>query len=128
MARPRNDQEGPGARERMQEAFWELLREKSFAKITVGDVARTAQVNRNAFYYHFDNTLEQRTDPHPTLLADKGVHHRLESQGTFLIQHLEHKPAIIGDAVLPVLEVGEQRNRPPQRNPLPRRLHHDPTP
>ena len=58
MARPRNDQEGPGARERMQEAFWELLREKSFAKITVGDVARTAQVNRNAFYYHFDNTLD----------------------------------------------------------------------
>ena len=35
MARPRKDQEGPTAVERMEEAFWEILAEKPYAQITV---------------------------------------------------------------------------------------------
>ena len=54
MARPRKDQEGPTAVERMEEAFWEILAEKPYAQITVGEIAKRAQVNKNAFYYHFD--------------------------------------------------------------------------
>lgn len=54
MARPRKDQEGPSAVERMEEAFWEALAEKPYAEITVGEIAKRAQVNKNAFYYHFD--------------------------------------------------------------------------
>ena len=33
MARPRKDQEGPTAVERMEEAFWEILAEKPYAQI-----------------------------------------------------------------------------------------------
>ena len=54
MARPRKDQEGPTAVERMEEAFWEILAEKPYAQITVGEIAKRAQVNKNAFDYHFD--------------------------------------------------------------------------
>ncbi|RDB63888.1 TetR/AcrR family transcriptional regulator [Gordonibacter sp. 28C] len=54
MPRPRKDQEGPSARERMEEAFWEALTEKPYAKITVGEIAQRAHVNKNAFYYHYD--------------------------------------------------------------------------
>lgn len=54
MPRPRKDQEGPSAVERMEEAFWQALSEKPYAKITVGEIAQRAHVNKNAFYYHFD--------------------------------------------------------------------------
>ena len=55
MARPKASQEGPTARERIKHAFWDLLAEKPFEQITVNDVAQAAQVNRNTFYYHFEN-------------------------------------------------------------------------
>lgn len=58
MARPKKTQEGPSAVERMEQAFWDLLEEKPYSKITVGEVVKRAQVNRNAFYYHFDNLDE----------------------------------------------------------------------
>ncbi|WP_302398649.1 TetR/AcrR family transcriptional regulator [Eggerthella sinensis] len=58
MARPRKDCEGPSAKRRMEDAFWEALREKPFSKISVADIAQLAQVNRNAFYYHFDNMAD----------------------------------------------------------------------
>ncbi len=35
-------------------AFWELLEEKPYKKITVKDIVDRCQVNRNTFYYHFD--------------------------------------------------------------------------
>ena len=54
MPRPRKDQEGPSAVERMEEAFWDALAEKPYDQITVGDIAKRAQVNKNAFYYHFE--------------------------------------------------------------------------
>lgn len=55
MARPKNDQPGPNAKERMANAFWDALEEKPYERITVRDVVDRAQVNRNAFYYHFQN-------------------------------------------------------------------------
>ena len=47
MARPRKDQEGPTAVERMEEAFWEILAEKPYAQITVSEIAKRAQVNKD---------------------------------------------------------------------------------
>lgn len=55
MPRPRKNQEGPSATERMEDAFWEALAEKPYGKISVGEIARRSHVNKNAFYYHYDN-------------------------------------------------------------------------
>ena len=38
----------------LSKAFWELLEEKPYKKITVKDIVDRCQVNRNTFYYHFD--------------------------------------------------------------------------
>lgn len=56
MGRPRKDQTGVSARDRLAQAFWELLEEQSFSDITIGQLSRRAGVNHNTFYYHFNNT------------------------------------------------------------------------
>ena len=40
----------------IKEAFWKLLSEKSFSKITVKDIEEICGINRNSFYYHFADT------------------------------------------------------------------------
>lgn len=55
MARPKKNQEGPSAVERMRAAFWELLEEKPYSAITVKLLTKRACVNHNTFYYHFAN-------------------------------------------------------------------------
>lgn len=37
------------------DSFWTLLNEKSLDKITVKDVIELAEINRNTFYYHFED-------------------------------------------------------------------------
>lgn len=53
MARPRKTQAGPDAKERMGEAFWQLLKENELRDITVGMIAAQAHCNRGTFYYHY---------------------------------------------------------------------------
>ena len=46
----------------LTDAFWQLLGEKVYKKITVKDIVDLCQVNRNTFYYHFEgipSLLEQ---------------------------------------------------------------------
>lgn len=40
------------------DAFWQLLEEKSYSKITVKDIVDRCQINRNTFYYHFHDIPE----------------------------------------------------------------------
>ena len=42
-------------KEIIRDAFWELLEEKPYNKITVQDIVNRCQVNRNTFYYHFQD-------------------------------------------------------------------------
>lgn len=55
MARPRKDEAGPSAYERMTAAFWSLLEEKPYSAVTVKRITQRAGVNHNTFYYHFEN-------------------------------------------------------------------------
>lgn len=39
----------------ISDAFWELLGEKPYSRITVKDIVDRCQVHRNTFYYHFQD-------------------------------------------------------------------------
>ena len=39
----------------IKEALWQLLEEKPYSSITVKDIVNRCQVNRNTFYYHFQD-------------------------------------------------------------------------
>ncbi|MDO4383617.1 MAG: TetR/AcrR family transcriptional regulator C-terminal domain-containing protein [Eubacteriales bacterium] len=49
-------------KEILRTAFWELLEEKPYSKITVQEIVDFCHVNRNTFYYHFQDI--------PTLMVD----------------------------------------------------------
>ena len=42
-------------KELLTDTFWELLDEKPYSKITVKDIVNRCDVNRNTFYYHFQD-------------------------------------------------------------------------
>ncbi|KAA8828466.1 TetR/AcrR family transcriptional regulator [Bifidobacterium myosotis] len=83
MPRPRHDSEVLPAKERLENAFWELLADRDYRKITVTDVVREAGVNRNSFYYHFSSLPE---------LADSAILHQVESST------VQRRPDPNGDA------------------------------
>lgn len=39
----------------IKDTFWEILEEKPYNKITVGAIVSRCHVNRNTFYYHFQD-------------------------------------------------------------------------
>ena len=39
----------------IKDTFWEMLEEKPYNKITVQDIVNRCHVNRNTFYYHFQD-------------------------------------------------------------------------
>lgn len=54
MARPKYEAGQRTARERLEDAFWELLERHPVSEITVGMLCARAGCNRGTFYYHFD--------------------------------------------------------------------------
>ena len=42
-------------KQEISEAFWQLLVEMPYSKITVKEIADRCQLNRNTFYYHFQD-------------------------------------------------------------------------
>ena len=59
------------------DTFWQLLEEKPYHKITVQDIVDRCHVNRNTFYYHFqdipslaENSVEEWMD---TVIKSQGV-------------------------------------------------------
>ncbi len=53
MARPKKEPGTLSAKERIEEAFWELLVEMPYDQITIGALSRRASINHNTFYYYF---------------------------------------------------------------------------
>ena len=53
MARPRKDANTPEARQRIVDAFWELLEDNRLHDITVHMIVSKANCNRGTFYYHY---------------------------------------------------------------------------
>ena len=82
MARPRYATGDPTARDRLIEAFWSLLGDRPYTKLSVVDVVRTARVNKNTFYYHYadleelaHDAVEQTLDPEAMLAILTALSH-----------------------------------------------------
>ncbi len=45
------------SRKMIRQAFYEILKEKSFEKITVTDIVKRADVNRSTFYAHYPDVM-----------------------------------------------------------------------
>lgn len=58
MARPKFREGEPTARQRMEDAFWDMLGDMPYHKMTSREICNRASVSHNAFYYHFDNLDE----------------------------------------------------------------------
>lgn len=84
MARPRKDEARPSARDRLENAFWQLLEEGPYKDITVRALTQRAQVNHNTFYYHFENIDEMALS-----LTSKNVPHELIETVSALIEGRE---------------------------------------
>ena len=42
----------------MAEALKKLIKDRPFSKITVQDIVAACNINRNTFYYHFENNYD----------------------------------------------------------------------
>lgn len=61
-------------RQRIQEAFIQKLMEKPFDSITVGDLAKTAGINRGTFYLHYEDKFDLMEQMENQLFAELGYH------------------------------------------------------
>lgn len=55
MARPKQIEGEKTAYERIEDAFWDMLEEMPYHKMTGKEICTRAKVSHNSFYYHFDN-------------------------------------------------------------------------
>lgn len=55
MSRPKYEPGSKTARERIVDSFWELLALKPYEKLSVRELIRVAEVNKNTLYHHFEN-------------------------------------------------------------------------
>ncbi|GFN32930.1 TetR/AcrR family transcriptional regulator [Paenibacillus xylaniclasticus] len=70
----------------IQQSFIQLLEGKSFESITVGDIARTAQINRGTFYLHYLDKFDLLDQMEQQLFSDLG-NHIDQLQSRYLSKH-----------------------------------------
>ena len=58
----------------IQNSFMEILQNKSFDSITVGDIAKAAKINRGTFYLHFLDKFDLLDQIEQQLFRDLGNH------------------------------------------------------
>ena len=61
-------------KELIQASFIQILEKKSFESITVGDIAKHAQINRGTFYLHFIDKFDLLDQIEQQLFEDLGNH------------------------------------------------------
>jgi AcrR family transcriptional regulator len=54
MARPKYERDEQTARDRIVEAFWRMVEDGPYDKVSVRGLVRESGVNKNTFYYHFE--------------------------------------------------------------------------
>jgi AcrR family transcriptional regulator len=58
----------------IQKSFMEVLENKPFESITIGDITKTAQINRGTFYLHYLDKFDLLDQIEQKLFADLGKH------------------------------------------------------
>ena len=58
----------------IQKSFMQILENKSFELITIGDITKHAQINRGTFYLHFKDKFDLLDQIEQQLFADLGIH------------------------------------------------------
>lgn len=58
----------------IQKSFMEILENKSFEAITIGDITKAAQINRGTFYLHFKDKYDLLDQIEQQLFSDLGSH------------------------------------------------------
>ena len=58
----------------IQKSFIQILENKSFESITIGDITKTAQINRGTFYLHFQDKFDLLDQIEQQLFRDLGNH------------------------------------------------------
>ncbi|WP_312101761.1 TetR/AcrR family transcriptional regulator [Pygmaiobacter massiliensis] len=86
-----------GTESAIMDAFGQLLDEKPLNKITVKDIVERCEINRNTFYYHFQDI--------PTLLEQT-----LNEKADWLIQN-HYSPGRPIDCIRPLIQYGVERKR-----------------
>lgn len=70
----------------IQNSFIEILTNKPFESITIGDITKTAQINRGTFYLHYQDKFDLLDKIEERLFADLG-NHIDELQSTYSLTH-----------------------------------------
>lgn len=126
------------SRRLIHQAFLELLREKSFEKITVTDIVRRADINRSTFYAHYpdvrglvealmDSAVTQSVelaasldyqnlfqDPIPFLRELWGIAaenmelYRLLADSDFALRQVENVKAVLIEKAVTAVDVAEE--------------------
>ena len=47
-----------GTKEKLAKSLWQLLKDRPFDKITIGELSEHAGISRQTFYYHFDKVFD----------------------------------------------------------------------
>ncbi len=58
----------------IQKSFMEILELKSFDSITIGEITKTAQINRGTFYLHYQDKFDLLDQIEQQLFDDFGIH------------------------------------------------------
>lgn len=98
MARPKKEDSGQAAI-RIEDAFWSMLAEMPYDRITVHGLSRRAKVNHNTFYYHFENIDD---------LAQKALEHNMIPEVPPLILHGLQKGSF--DELISLMSEGKEAN------------------